>query len=807
MRFIQLIKKHYFLFILILLSSCGVRVKNYAPNKAFVFQSKVIVNGPISKETKKNLSTTLNSYFDDSLMARYVKEIKFSFKQPLFTTILKNPPAFDSANIFRSEKYMNAYLNSRGYYYATFPNYTINFDTVFVKTAEGFLKKRIKEKQIRTTVTIAINTGKNAIVDSVGYVMLDSNLQKIALASVSKSDFKKDANYSKQGISSELDRLASIYRDSGYYKLTREDFLAEVDTINPALLKLTFNIAEQTKLLKEAATDRTQNPRWKILFKQKPFSDSSKVSKYYINKTYFYPETKPSDIPDSIIIHHNNLNEKYSKGFSKDLVIRDSTNKFRLRPLRDNAFLRKDSLYRETLFYKSLNNLSRISAWQQVDARIKEIGKDSLDLHIFLVPALKQSFETNLEGSRNTGDITAGNTLGLAVNFTYKNKNIWRQAIQSATNLRLGTELNIGGANNVNSDVLQTLQASLLHSYIFPRLIMPPFLNKQFKQLDNKRTVVSGAAAYTDRRDIYRLRSATASFGYEATSKNGTWGFSFKPLNIELYGVDTLHGFDSLINQNPFLKNSFRDGTVIGIIAGISKTFPGKHNKNVSHFIRLGFEESGLIISAFTKASDKLFTYEKIETEYKYLHKYKKTSLAGRVFAGAVFPRSGQYVPVYKEFYMGGPNSMRAWGLRQLGLGSSILSDTSQSQYTDRFGDFSLEANLEYRFPLFTTSSFQIASALFADAGNVWALKPNTSNPNGEINLARFGRDLAVGVGTGLRFDFNYFLIRVDFAYKVKDPARQYNDGWMKSFSWSEKRINGVEVKNYAVQLGINLPF
>jgi len=208
-------------------------------------------------------------------------------------------------------------------------------------------------------------------------------------------------------------------------------------------------------------------------------------------------------------------------------------------------------------------------------------------------------------------------------------------------------------------------------------------------------------------------------------------------LNIELYGVDTLRGFDSLINQNPFLKNSFRDGTVIGFIAGVTRTARSINNPNITHFMRIGLEESGLLLSSITKANDRLLTYTKLEGEYKYQHKYKKTTLASRAYMGVVFPRSGQSVPVFKEFYLGGPNSMRAWGLRQLGLGSSILSDTSKSQYTDRFGDFAIEMNIEYRFPVFATSSFKISSALFADAGNIWSLKSNPLNPNGEINIGR----------------------------------------------------------------------
>jgi hypothetical protein len=72
-------------------------------------------------------------------------------------------------------------------------------------------------------------------------------------------------------------------------------------------------------------------------------------------------------------------------------------------------------------------------------------------------------------------------------------------------------------------------------------------------------------------------------------------------------------------------------------------------------------------------------------------------------------------------------------------------------------------------------------------------------------------KDLAIGVGTGLRVDFSYFLLRLDFAYKVKDPGRVTNEGWMsfKNFTWTEQRQNNnkTEIKNFAFQLGIGLPF
>jgi hypothetical protein len=70
-------------------------------------------------------------------------------------------------------------------------------------------------------------------------------------------------------------------------------------------------------------------------------------------------------------------------------------------------------------------------------------------------------------------------------------------------------------------------------------------------------------------------------------------------------------------------------------------------------------------------------------------------------------------------------------------------------------------------------------------------------------------KDIAVAVGTGIRMDFNYFIIRVDYALKMKDPTRLQNDGWLdiRNLKWAEVKPNGVKVNNYALQFGIGLPF
>jgi outer membrane protein assembly factor BamA len=231
--------------------------------------------------------------------------------------------------------------------------------------------------------------------------------------------------------------------------------------------------------------------------------------------------------------------------------------------------------------------------------------------------------------------------------------------------------------------------------------------------------------------------------------------------------------------------------------------------------MRFGVEEAGSIMGAFPRLRSLIYRYVKTEAEYRYSYKLPQTEWAFRLFGGAGFnysndPTIGSVMPFFKQFAGGGPNSMRAWQLRQLGLGSSIANDTiTTTTFRDRLGDMMLEANLEYRFNLLTLGSFNIASVFFADIGNIWNIRKKDDNPNAEFNFRRLYKDLAVSVGTGIRFDFSYFLIRLDAGFKLKDPARPTPNGWadFKNLQFTETRPNGVQVRNFALQLGIGLPF
>ena len=170
---------------------------------------------------------------------------------------------------------------------------------------------------------------------------------------------------------------------------------------------------------------------------------------------------------------------------------------------------------------------------------------------------------------------------------------------------------------------------------------------------------------------------------------------------------------------------------------------------------------------------------------------------------GAGIPFYDKTLPFFKQFVAGGPNSMRAWGLRQLGLGSSLLSDTSD-EFSDRTGDLQLEGNCEYRFQVADMGSVKFNSAVFMDVGNIWNFKSDPANPEARLEFSKIPDDLAVAIGVGLmRLNVANFIIRVDFALKLKDPARREAEWLWDKFTWRNRNGNN----NYAFQIGIGMPF
>jgi outer membrane protein insertion porin family len=775
------------------LFSCRVP-KNFQRGKPFVFKTTIKVEGNIKGDEKQDLTQRLENQLDDSLQTKTVTGFNWPY---IIANKLNYPPVFDTANVGRSIVFMKALLNANGFYAPEIKD-TIKYSTKH--------KNEPKEEQ-RVTIQFTVKPGKQLIFDSVGFSLTTPELQQITLDSREQSLIKVGKPYSRNVLSSEINRLVDSFRNNGYYRFSKEDLFVEHDTVFAALIDPSLDPIEQAELL-EKLKQKKENPAVTVVVKQRPARDSSHLRKYYIGEVTVYPDL-PAGI-DTNYFHSDTTLINQIRFISR-------TNKFKLPFLANNIYLFPGGLYKQQNYYHTANRLSQFSAWEynNIEFQKSPLADSLLDITLRMYPAKKQKISISFETSYNTNDIvTTTNVLGTSIILGLQNRNAFRQSILTNTNLSGGIEL---GAHSI-----QTILTSLSHTIAIPRIInIIPFSHFP-ANLDSKgyrtQTLINVNANYTRRIDFFTFVSVNGSFGYQwSKSKlrsekdrtvSITKSYLWRPINIENTSLPvTTDSFNKVLAQNPPLQLTFRTGLVIGeqFAYNIVRT---KENK-INYFL-VNFEESGALLG-FIKGLDQgsLVRFIRGEIEFRHNIDYnKKNQLVFRVYGGAGLAyglTSTGYentLPFFKAFYSGGPNSMRAWQVRNLGLGSSkYYSDPSRSQYDLRFGDIKFEGNIEYRFLLGTLFGIKFKSALFTDIGNIWSWKPITNTPEGagsDFHLNSFYKQLAYGAGTGLRMDFNYFLIRFDWSYKIHDPqALQGSDSWFYNLSLGSGQL----------QLGINYPF
>jgi len=734
---------------------------------------------------KQDLTIRLSNQLDDSIRTQVVSIAG------IYNRVIA-PPVFDTANMRRSIGFMVALLNASGYYSPAIK------DTFRIKVVRGHKLRirrwrlvRVPYEESRVSINFRVTPGKQLKFDSIGYDLHTPALQALALQSRAKSFLHKGAPYSNKTLSAELDRLVELFRNNGYYRFSKDDLVAVKDTVVAALIDPNLDPFEQAALLEQLKKKR-EHPTVDVVIEQRPVKDSSRIQKYYIGHVTVYPDL-PILLEDTVTVV--TIDTSAAKGFT----IISRSDKFKPAFIANNVYLRPQRLYRLSNFNRTINRFNQMGAWQQASPSFtpSDSSDSVLDVTLRLYPAKKQYLNADLEASRNTNDIlTASNLFGVGLNLGLRNRNTFKQSVLTTTNLRGGVEL--------GNDFIQTTQASISHTISFPRLIAPFPVGRE-RRLDSLRTVLNFNTAYTDRRQsdgkaFFTTLSFNASWGYQWS--RGNRSFLFNPLNIEYTRLDKSDSFQHFLDSIPSLNLAFKSGLVVGqqFVYSSFRT-RGLH----TDFLRISGEESGALLGLIKSLDEgDLWRYIKGDIEYRRHIDYKRSQLAMRAYAGAgwAYGREGntneQTLPFYKAFFAGGPNSMRGWQVRQLGLGSSTFYSQQGSKLSDRFGDVQLEGNIEYRFPLGTVFGVKLKSALFADAGNIWNRDTAVIGKGSDFQFDRFYKEFAVDAGTGLRLDFDYFLIRFDWAYKLKDPQRlEYPERWFYDMRLTEGQF----------QLGIGYPF
>jgi hypothetical protein len=764
--------------LLVSLFACTVPRK-YPSRRPFVFATNIRVEGNLKPSDKQDLTVRLSNQLDDSLRVQEVS-IAGVYRRVMY------PPVFDTANLRRSIGFMVALLNASGYFNPVIKD-TIRRDTVRFRLHP-------EKDQYRVRVDFKVWPGEQLRLDSISYALNTPELQRLAIDTRSQSLLKKGIPYSKQVLSDELDRLVTLFQNHGYYRLTKQDLYIERDTVLSGLLDPALDPFQQAALL-EKLRQKRQNPTVSVVVLQRVVTDSSRVIPYTIGHVTVYPDL-PILLEDTVTV--SNIDTSSARGFT----IISRTNKFKPKTIVENTYLLPGQPYKWQKYVQTVNRFNQLGAWQQASMTFdpSDNSDSVLNATLKLYPTTKKyEIAPSLEASRNTNDILSTGTLfGVAVNLALLNRDAFREAVQTTTNLRGGVEF--GGK------FIQTADVSLSHSIAFPKAIGPRFITKRFPQ-DSVRTVVNGNTSYTDRRlpdesEFFSVKSINGSVGWEWNHPNKT--YLLKPINIEYTQLTKSDSFRRYLDSFPSLNLAFRTGLVIS--SQFVYNSVRKHGIGTDLFT-LSAESSGFLLGFIKPLNDgDLWRFVRGNVEYRHHVDWRTTQLAFRLFAGAglAYGKPGpvqESLPFYKAFFAGGPNSMRGWTIRQLGLGSANFYDTAHGGILDRFGDIQLEANAEYRFPIGTFLSCKLQSALYVDAGNIWDRHPidtSAAQKGSDFQLNNFYKAFAVDAGTGLRLVFQYFIIRLDYAYKLKDP---------ESINFPNAWFHNLNLFKGQFQLGIGYPF
>jgi outer membrane protein assembly factor BamA len=534
---------------------------------------------------------------------------------------------------------------------------------------------------------------------------------------------------------------------------------------------------------------------------------TSHHKKYCINNVYIFPDFDPGKALQNQTAYFSEFDTANAQGYH---FIGKEPYPIKTGTIIRSVYIITGELYQLTNTDESYKHLSELQQFKLVNIQFSEhpgtkvTENDTLyllDCNIQLTPFTRQLYEIEVEGKNSSGNI------GFGGNVKYHHKNLFRGAenfdFKVAGSLEIQSNI-VGkdGAEYLPNTVEYSAEARLN----LPEFLLPFKFEKFYKQF-NPKTSVALSYSYQNRPDYNRVISNISYGYYWKTSRYlKHW---VNP--VELNAVRLLNISPEFRNsiQDPYLRNTFENQFIA--VSSYSLEFNNQDINRIRDFkyLRFNIEFAGNLLSSFNKLTGKpkaeggyyeLFgtryaQYIKTDLDFRYYQVFGKTRmLVYRGFAGIGIPyRNSEALPFIKKYFSGGANSIRAWQVRSVGPGS--YNDTTS--IPNLLGDIKIEGNIEYRFDMF----WILKGAFFIDAGNIWALNKKTFSGEGaEFDFGNFYKELAVGTGLGTRFDFTYFLFRIDFGIKLHDPKKPPGKRWV--IAYQKFRLSDI-----LMNIGVAYPF
>jgi outer membrane protein assembly factor BamA len=721
------------------------------------------------------------------------------------------PVIIDQKKINRSKTRLNAYFYKKGY-----------FDTKVTHTIDTLESKKAQ-------VNYKITTGQPYILDSV-FTYIDSPvLDTLYQATKDQSLIKPNQQYDEANFTGERDRLHTYFRNRGAYYFEKNNISFVVDTVGTGY-------RPDAEIIISNQTIRTQDSTYTRPFKL-----------YKISKVNVFT-SNPNSEDQSIDSTSYNGFTIYSKGKLN----------YRPKAITDPIFITPNSTYadyRRVLTSRYLSNL-KVFVFPTIsfEEDKSDVNGNSLIANITLRPQEKFRFHLTSDFIHsNIQDFGIQGGIGLSI------RNIFRGAeiLQISTRGSIGSSRDLAIRDNTFFNVSEygaDVKLSFPRIFfpintdkIIPREMIPSTLlslgiSRQ-KNIGLDKENFTGALTYnwTPR----RRRNRTAKFdlfniqyikNVNADNYFNVYRSSYDRLNTIartyasgpdyfdengnlIVGTGTTNFIDDVENNTIVLPAEARQSvnsieerrerlTENNLIASTSFTYTTNSQDNQfdkTFFIfKTKLETAGNTLSLLSGAIGddersnsghktifdvEYSQYVKAEIDLiKHWDLRRNKVFALRTFFGIAIPYgNSNSIPFTRSYFAGGSNDNRAWQSYSLGPGrSGGLNDFNEA-------NFKMAGNAELRFNVFG----QLHGAIFADAGNIWNIFDEVEDKAFTFNGLESLKDIALGTGFGLRYDFDFFVVRFDIGFKTYNPGRRENDRWFKEYNFSRSVLN----------VGINYPF
>ena len=583
--------------------------------------------------------------------------------------------------------------------------------------SEVELQTRRKGKKVR--VTYILKPGEPYYLRNVRYDIADDSIRAL-LDADRQYTLRTGAPFTVERLDAERNRITNFLLENGYYKFNK-DFIH--------------------------------------------FSADSARDSREIDLTLHLDKYRPnSNAPETLHPRYTIGTVSYASGDKGNIQLRPKV-------LQYNTAIIPGTPFSANALQKTYNNFARLKAIRYTNIKFSELPDTSvLDCDIQVSTNKPHTLSFQPEGTNTAGD------LGAAASLTYENRNIFHGSELFSIELRGAFEAITGLEGYQNQDYEEySVEAKLQ----FPRFVAP-FLSKTFRRRSTASSELSVAWDLQNRPEFHRRVFSTAwRYRWAEPRHHVSYRFDLLDLNyvyMPWISATFKHDYlDSVSNRNAILRYNYEDLFIMKMGFGITYN-------NDKLALRANVETAGNLLGAFANMASfrkndvgqhTLFNiayaqYVKFDFDFtKQIRFDTHNVLALHGAFGIAYPYGNSTVlPFEKRYFSGGANSVRGWGVRELGPGKFKGTD-GRIDFINQTGAMKLDLSAESRTFLF----WKFDGAAFIDAGNIWTLRSYAEQPGGQFKISEFYKQIAVAYGVGLRLNFGYFILRFDMGMKAINPA------------------------------------